>query len=230
MKLRGWLERGAIVVAALATIATSRKGWVLEANKVPDDPDHARIIVVEATHEPHVEMYIGKNYENPRSLDPAATWPGKARYLIPAGAVVQRVLISDHCSGGACKKCEVPPDARIKIESITEVRTWKLETTSTPPVQPTNMNRDSWTTFRVEVDSSHPARLRVESTGPEGRVSSYGGEYHVDFGVVQVNTSFTWTVTAMIEEACLDPAQPCEPPATAHLAIKSIARESNNAP
>ena len=229
MKLRPWLERGAILVAALATIATSRAGWVVEAPRLPDDPNQARIIVVEASHEPHVEMRIGGNYENPTPLDPGTTWPGKARYLIPAGAVVDRVLISDKCKGDSCKKCEAPSDARIRIESITPVRTWKLEATSSPEVQPTNMNPDTWTTFRIPIDASHPVRLVVKSTGPKGFVSHYNHEHHVDFGTVQVPTSFTWSVTATIEEACLDPAKPCEPTALAHVTIGAIAREDQNA-
>lgn len=227
MKLRGWLERGAIIVAALATIATSRKGWVVETRPGADDPNTARIYVVESTHEPHLEMYVGGNYENPRPLGPAPTWPGTASYLIPVGASVGRVFISDKCSGGACKKCEAPSDAKVRILSITPSRTWTLEATVSPEIQPTNMNPDTWTTFRVIVDASHPVRLFVTSTGPKGMVSHGSGEHHVDFGIVQVPTSFTWSVTAKIEEACVDATKPCEPPALAHVSIDSIARESH---
>ena len=73
MKLRAWCERGVIIVAALATIATSRKGWTVEAVHVADDPTKGRIFVVEATHEPRLEVQVGPNYENPAPLAPAAT-------------------------------------------------------------------------------------------------------------------------------------------------------------
>ncbi len=221
MKLRAWLERGVIIIAALATIATSRKGWVVEAPKVSDDPNAARIYVVEATHKPHLEMYTNSSYESPKALDGEPTWPGKARYLIPSGATIGRVYISEKCSGGggACSKCEAPTDAKVRIESVTPVQTWTLEATKSPDVQPTNMNPDVWTTFRVIVDASHLVRLRVQSTGPEGRVSHYNGEHHVDFGTVQMPTSFTWTVTAKIEQACPDVTKPCTPPADARLSI-----------
>lgn len=230
MKLRAWLERGVIMVAALATIATSRKGWHVEATRLPEDPARARIYVVEASHEPHVEMIINGNYESPKPLEPVAAWPGTARYQIPAGGAIQRVVISEKCSGSMCKKCEAPADAKVRIVSITPIHTWTLETTATPPVQPTTMRADQWTRFRIDVDASHPVRLRVQSTGPEGTSSfdAYDKAHFVGFGSVQTPASFTWTVTAIIEEACPDVTKPCSPPADAKLSIKTIARESGD--
>jgi len=230
MKLRAWLERGVIIVAALATIATSRKGWHVEATRLPEDPARARIYVVEASQEPHVEMIVNGNHENPTPLEPVAAWPGTARFQIPAGGDVQRVVISARCNGSMCKKCETPASAKIRIVSITPIHTWTLETTAKPPVQPTTMRVDQWTRFRIEVDASHPVRLRVQSTGPAGTSSYYpsGNVHFVGFGPVQTPASFTWTVTAIIEEACPDVTKPCSPPADARLSINSIARESGD--
>lgn len=126
MKLRAWIERGVIVVAAFATIATSRAGWVVEATKLPDDPTGARIYVVEATSEPSVDMVINGAYDRPNPLSPVAVWPATVRYQIPAGATVSGVQIGAKCDGNTCKKCEAPSDAKVRIVSITPIHTWTL--------------------------------------------------------------------------------------------------------
>lgn len=229
MKLRAWCERGVIAVAAFATIATSRAGWVVEATKLSDDPTRARIYVVEATSQPRVDMIINGDYESAESLDVVTSWPATARFQVPAGATVQRVLIDERCtSGSMCEKCEAPSSAKVRIASITPIHTWALETTATPPVQPTSLGTEQYLRFRVEIDASHPVRLRVDSTGPKGRGSYHSSEstYFVDFEPVQAPTSFTWTLTAMMEKACPEIAKPCSPPADAKVTIKSIARGS----
>ncbi|MBA3457634.1 MAG: hypothetical protein H0T42_31420 [Deltaproteobacteria bacterium] len=218
-----------IVVAALATIATSRQAWVVEATPVVDELDQARMYVVEASHEPHVSMHSGSNYENRRPLG-VPTWPGKASYLIPAGAVIGRVFISEKCTGGSCKTCKPPADAKVRIEAITPVGTWTLEARKSPTVQPTVMPPNTWTTYRVVVEASHHVRLRVESTGPAGTVSEYGYAHHIDFGIVQAVTTFTWSVIATIEQPCADLTKPCEPPADARISIEAIIPESRDAP
>lgn len=229
MTTRAWIDRGVILVAALATIATSRGGWVVEATKLPDDPTRARIYVVEATSEPRVELIVDGNHESAKRLDAVTSWPGTARFQIPAGATIQRVLISERCtSGSMCEKCVAPSNAKIRIASITPISTWTLDTSATPPVQPTTLEPDRFLRFQIDIDASHPVRLRVDSTGPKG-IGSYhlhDKRYYVDFESVKAPTSFTWTLTAIMEEPCPEVAKPCSPPADTKLSITSIARES----
>ncbi len=219
MKLRAWLDRGVIIIAALATMATSRKSWVVEATLPPNDATKARIVVVEASYVPEVSTADGRA----TPLGPTS-WPGTGRFLVRSGVAITQVYVSEKCNGSMCKKCEAPRDAKVRVVSIDPVETWTLSATRAPDQQPTQLEANKWTRYRIAVDSSHPAHLTVKSSR-DAYVSGWGAEFYVDLGIVDVPTSVTWSVTATIEEPCEDLTKSCAQPAGAHVNITSIARE-----
>src|SRR5262245_57003653 len=97
---RQWAERIVIVIAALASIATSPRKWVLEATPPPPAAGKAMVVTIDASREPEVWAVSGQDAakllyptEGGRAtVEPAAalSWPGQAHYFVPAGARLQR--------------------------------------------------------------------------------------------------------------------------------------------
>lgn len=222
MTRRQWLERGVIVIAAVASIATSRKGWRLEAKLVADDPAKARLITVEASQEPSVEIdqhSVGVL----RPHDGGTVWPGTARYLVPTGARVQYVSIGAKCSGGLCSgECKVPSGQYVSVTSSTPVETWKLAIKHEP--QTVTLEPGKYTTHRISVEATHRAQLEVDTNGLTPDVGAWGDAFNVSWPVVQAPTQVTWTPRLEIEGLCATPG-PCTPPPDAKVTITNITVE-----
>jgi hypothetical protein len=212
---RRWLERGLIVVAALATIATSKRKWHLDASVPTNDPATARLVVIASSAQPD----LGMN----RPLEAAPQWPGEARYLISAGATLDRVGIygsggCEHC-GGEC----VPPDtAFVRVVSITPVATWKLEVKSDPQTITLPPTGDRFVQRRVAVRASHPTRSRVVTSMHEPSASDYDNAVTLTWPHIEQEVTLTWTLHTMIEGPCPD-LRPCEPPSDASVSIGAVA-------
>ena len=222
-KVRTWCERGAIVAAVLASIATSKTKS--HATLPNDDPSTARLIVVEASSEPWVST-SGPGYLQPQ--DRATKWPGTARYLIPQGVAFAKVEVP--AAGPVFSCCTEPEATVVRVVSSTAVATWKIETTS-ESVNST-LHPNELTVFRVAFDASLPPRVEIAGSPshPSNIDVGDGVVEHVGDGVVEVRfpadpsrTTITWTLHATIEGACPD-LKPCEPPAGARLSIGAVNR------
>jgi hypothetical protein len=231
-RMRRWLERLAIVAAALATIATSPPRWRLEATSLPPpDREHATRLIVEASDQPEVMVHDGATQ---RWLRPdGSKWPGKTEYLVPRGATVTEVSLRGICHGGGMcqggsKGCEIPKAAFVRVASSAAVDTWRAETamTATSTVLDPSAPQPS---YRVVVTATREATLHID-TDHSAVVPQVSGPFVDEFAVTWPAVkgfarpvTVTWTAHAVIEGPCPAPG-PCTPPDTEHVEIRSISR------
>lgn len=209
-----------IVVAALASIATSRKKWRLDADLTRDDPSKARLVTIEASQQPEVGLDPISSGVALQPHDGGTTWPGTVRYLLPAGASLERVMVTGVCGGGACSSdCTIPSDQFVKLTSSTPVETWKLEIKHEP--QTTTLEPGTYAVHGIRIEATHRARIRVDTDGLVPTVSGYGGAFHVSWPQVTTTTKVTWTPRIEIEGLCATPG-PCTPPPDAKVAVTAI--------
>jgi hypothetical protein len=215
MKLRWWIERSVIVVAAVAAMATSKRKWHVPATLPPDAATGARIYTVEASLEPVFRISSTPYHLKP--MEPA-TWPGKARYLVPSDARVEVVELYGTCSGGFCggkTVCE-PEGSYIRVASVEAIATWKLEVLT--PTVGTIVTSPMKERSRFKLTASHPPRLFLESPHVRGSVAERSGYVFVEWGFVDKPVETASFVKAVIEGQCPG-ADPCEPPADAKLEL-----------
>jgi hypothetical protein len=119
-----------VVVAALASIASPRPTWVLDA-VWPGDAPHSTpagtkglLLTITATATPTVECAIaGSDYQ----LEPLPG--GTGRYLCPPGGTIRLVKLTGNAAGGCCKP-DPPGDQAIRIDRVEVVETWSVVVTT----------------------------------------------------------------------------------------------------
>jgi hypothetical protein len=230
--MRRWLERGVFVVAALASIATSPKRWRLAVPSLPamSDPARTHRLVVDASERPEVSVSQSKGSTQ---LSPMHEDGIHYSYLVPAGVSVDGVEIRHTCKMGCgADDCEPPPDAFVRVASMTAVAMWRIEATSKPISTVVGAQRPfPW--FEIVTDASVDPTITITTA------DDINPEMHGDgnrrlvllapIGKPRVQTAL-WTVHAAIEGTCPTEA-PCEPPAGEHLTIEAIeAKEAGFAP
>lgn len=230
--MRRWLERGVFVVAALASIATSPKRWRLAVHKLPaiSDPTRASRLVIDASERPEVTI----SQRNGSTGLPTMHEDGSHyTYLVPAGASVDSIEIHHTCKMGCgADDCETPPDAFVRVASLTTVAMWRIEAEFKPISTVVGAQRPfPW--FEIVTDASIDPTITIttaDDINPE--IHGDGSRRLVlltPIGKPHVQTA-TWTVHARIEGACPTDA-PCQPPAGEHLTIESVdAKEAGFAP
>lgn len=137
---RTWTGRGALVVAALAAIATSPARWSLAVPAPATRPaaSSATLATIEASQLPMVmartasgeTMAIAPLDE----LAPGAAWTGRAEYLVSAGRTLDGARLIGVCSNaGMCSgACAPPPDAFLRFGRVDAVTEWTIEVESAP--------------------------------------------------------------------------------------------------
>ncbi len=123
-----WWRRLVLIVAVLASVATSRRGWSVVASIPPGAPTVAPAgtrglsIVLEASQEPSVScMWPGVGDV---SLVPLLTGRQYV-YLCPPGGTLGPITIGGHADGG-CGVPPVPSDAFLRVVRLELVETWSL--------------------------------------------------------------------------------------------------------
>src|SRR5689334_15731896 len=114
-RLRRLATRAVIVVAALASIATSPPKWSISAPVPSGAPSGAKgtVVTIEASQEPSVaRRRVGGSHEievHPEN----PPWSGSGAYYLPPGFELVRVEIGGRCTsgGGLCSGCDPPPGA-----------------------------------------------------------------------------------------------------------------------
>jgi len=224
--LRRWLERAVVVVAALATIATSRPRWHVRLTELPEPPDPAKParLIVEASHQ--TELTIQDASGTRWILPERSSAPDRPQYLVPPGARLDVIEMTGLCHTGMCDgPCKAPADAFVRIASITATETWHAEDTqdATAVLDPGAPSP----TFRVSVLATRAPTLQIDVadraitpmvSGP------VGGYFYVRWsapGGRALPLTVAWTARAVVEGLCpgLDP---CAAPPDEHVEIQGI--------
>jgi hypothetical protein len=236
---RRWAERIVIAIAVMASIATSRKGWVVEATPPPPLPGKPMILTVEASQAPNVWLV---NISGGSTLypQPGAAWPGRGRYFVPAGARIQQIAINGRCSGGGLcsSECKVPDGTYVKVTSAEPGGAWIAEDRSAPVT--TVLDAAGPTpSYRVTIEASRlPIAVEIQGAPPElaPTVWSNGmvprATFYVDWRASTAQAApvkVTWTVRATIQGECPDPAA-CAVPAGDAVRILSVVAKAPDEP
>lgn len=170
-RARTWAGRGVLVIAALASIATSRPRWHLEPVRpagaptaTPQGGTRGLAVTVEASAEPSVGCNLpGLGYRELRPLTPSAgsaSSSTQTQYLCPPGGSLDRIIISGHNGGNGCKEPQPPPDQFVRITKLEAVETWSVSAeasfTIPPPVED-----PTYSVVKVVVQSSQQPFLET---------------------------------------------------------------------
>lgn len=119
-RLSTWSRRAVLVVAALASIATSRARWHVAATLPPPLPVTAKgtLVTVEASQEPEVHSREGTAIDKPCAREEKTPWKGRGTYALKPGAELVYVSIGGYCSGGLCSRCEEPPASFVRVTKV----------------------------------------------------------------------------------------------------------------
>jgi hypothetical protein len=213
MVRRRWLEGGAILCAALATMATSRPHFVKDAELPPYSTLSARIVTIEASEWP--EVIVNPPDDSPERgyratpMEPATS--GTYRYLIPLEYKLARVRVDGFKECGFCGgSCKEPAGVKVAVTAVTPVTTWFLTATTGPQVELVPGGTSIDKVFTV------PPGTRVWVTGDEERVNTWGVENgQARVSLVAMSTSdveVEWGLSARLEGVCPDPHVACSPP------------------
>jgi hypothetical protein len=227
--VRRWLERAAIVAAALAIIATSPRRWRLAATSLPPrDPDHATHLIIEASEQSDITIH---DRTSQRYLYPIRSpGPVRSEYFVPRGATIDEISIRGICHERMClggsNPCEIPKNAYVRVVSNAPVGSWHSDADAAPTttvVDPAALPPR----YRVVVRATSRTTLQVDAGNaavPE-IVGPFGDEFEVTWPTAGLArpVTITWTARAMIEGPC-PTIEPCEPPATEQVEIRSISR------
>jgi hypothetical protein len=236
-RLRPWMERLVLLVAAVSVLATSKgPRWRITAT-APGASPTARVLTVEASAQPQllansaagrggVLAWKGQTFASP--------WPGRADYLVLPGWDVTLVELEGPCSGGGCGRapppCVPPPGAFLRVVAVTPVESWTLSadaTVTTPPGK-----------YEVRVEASRaPDIAAIPVPGPaavpgvagvydtsEGHVTPPSYSFQVEWAAPGSPPSFAWTARAVIGDECPSPTTPCTAPAGETVRIAPIVR------
>lgn len=213
---RRWLQFGVLVIAAAASMATSKKkGWVIEADVANDAGGKPRIMFVEASEEPTVTLDNGERVQ-PMAGYYTGMWAGTARYLIPGDRKVTNVFIQGSCGGGcdaSTNGCDPPASATVKVHSIKPVATWRREAITPQKTEEVGAHRTT-----IPFVASHPIRFELTAEGRDRFASKQGSSIVIDWSAYPDTPSkATWSLRVIMEEVC--PTDVCEPPANAKLEL-----------
>jgi hypothetical protein len=232
-RVSAWTRRAALIAASLAAVATSRARWTVHAtlpSPLPADPAKGTRIVVEASHEPSVEVRLaGRTEQILLHPEEKAGWLGSGTFYVPPGYELANASISGVCDGGMCSPCVAPATAFVKVAKQEAVRAWSLSASSAEQTTPLDVQAgEVWR--RVRVSASDLAQLEVLPAGdPAGfpparivRVWDNGSAFRViwDARPPEPDASLTvrWIARATIYGFCPGEGE-CKPPATAHVSI-----------
>ena len=133
MAWRTWVGRIAFGLSVLALLGTSLPRWEV-AGKIegPDrapSEDQAIRLTIEASYEPRYTFATGASpyVEGRRCTSGWSREKNKIECLLPPGAQLKTVAISEKCRGGGCcsnEPCKPPPDAVLKAKTEA-VPIWK---------------------------------------------------------------------------------------------------------
>jgi len=212
----------------------------VEATLPPPVPDKAMFVTIEASQEPSVQLADG--HGGTRRLSPtdaAPTWPGRARYFVPAGTRLEQVSISSGCRNGFCSgKCKPPDTAYVKVASVEAVDRWIAEDRSTPVTTVLDAAGPA-PSYRVTIEASRlPIALQIDGAprnlAPEVRSGESGptSTFYVYWTASNAQAppeTVTWTVRATIQGACAGTAG-CAVPAGEAVRVLSVVAKEPDAP
>ena len=235
---RIWAERIVIVIAAVASIATSPRRWSVEATPPPPAPGKAMAVTLEASEAPNVWIVDGPGGAR-RLADVTPAWQGRARYFVPAGARIQQIEITGRCSTGLCAgKCKPPDTAHVRVTSATAVDAWIAEDRSAP-VTTVLVSSAPTPSYRVTIEASRlPIALEIDvdprHLAPEVRSGASGpvSTFYVDWHVSNAQTApatVSWTARATIQGECAGTGG-CTVPAGEAVRIRAVEAKAPDAP
>lgn len=234
---RTWAERIVIAIAVVASIATSPRGWTVDAVLPPPLPGKPMVVTIEASEEPI--FWIEGVEGQPRQLDPPSTWPGRGRYFVPAGARLKQVSVNGRCSGGLCSNgdCKAPDTAYVRVASAAPVDGWAAEARSAPVTTVLDRARPA-PSYRVTIEASRlPIALEIEGAPfnlvPKVWAAQLGptATYYVDWtasAAQPVPVTVTWTARATIQGECA--AAGCAVPSGEAVRIVAVEPKAPDAP
>ncbi len=169
---RTWAGRAAIVVAALAAIATSPARWSIAAPAPATRPaaSSATLVMIEASQHPNVFVRnaAGETIQIAplEQAAPGNAWAGRADYLISAGNYLDGASIMGICSNaGMCSgSCTPPPDAFVRFGRIDAVTEWKIEVESPPQAMTVGSAADG-VAFDVVVEATRKVDVTGHASG-----------------------------------------------------------------
>jgi hypothetical protein len=174
--LRRWAGRGAVAIAALASVATSKPGWHVDAALPPGAPSSTPatgsqgiLMTVEASRRPTVPCRLHA-YEVLAPLAPLApnTMPWHADYLCPPGGALAGIMVEGPSHSGR----EVPAGEYVRITKAALVQTWAASDDATFDVMTdTGDYATASAGFRVMSDSEPFFEITVEPGGDGARLS-----------------------------------------------------------
>lgn len=221
--LRRKLETAVFIAAALASIATSPKRWMIEAQNVPAIPDPTKTtrVVVHAPTMPTLDLVKrgGKEFQSSR-LAPIGNDDYEA--LVPPDWGIYKAYVSGRCKGGMfcmAEECE-PPGWEVSVKPMTSVSTWRLEIASKPMT--TFLDAKMFdTTTTMKLDATRPVNIKVTMTsGPDPIANADASSAALYWRGVPTSITATWTAQLWFEGPC-PTTEPCKPPATEHLIVVS---------
>jgi hypothetical protein len=245
---RKWAERIVIVLAALASIATSPARWRVEATPPPPVAGKAMVVTIEASQRPEVSI---QTQSGSRPLVPteegsapgepqtSSQWPGTGRYFVPAGARLERIEINGRCSGKLCSgKCTAPATVHVVVTSVKVVEGWIAESRSDPVTTVLDGGKPS-PKYQVTVESSRrPVTLEIQGAPERLRPSiwqSHSGKtvtFHLTWyesnGQAEPVT-VTWSARATIQGECPG-AGACGVPAEEGVRVVAVEPEAPDRP
>jgi hypothetical protein len=234
-RVSAWTRRAVLIAASLAAVATSRAKWTVHAtlpSPLPADPAKGTRFIVEASHEPYVEVRLAGGAEH-ILLHPEekAGWLGSGTFYLPPGYELASASISGVCDGGMCSPCVAPATAFVKVAKQDAVRAWSLSATSAE--QTTRLDPAAGeVTSTVTLSATSWARLDVlPASDPAGAPSPrvFGTwanapprpTFHVSWPKPEAPLVVRWTARATVHGYCTAEGD-CKPPASEHVRIESI--------
>jgi len=187
-----------VIVFAVASMATPRPRWWLEAEVPKNDTFEARLVEIEASHPPEISLQDATGTSNLRP-PPGSTWPGKATFFIPKGQRIYGVKIWNWCSGSGCCSCDEPDGAYIRITKLEDTAAWVYEHKGTPhhmELVPGKFHRT-----RITVTADHPVHVVANHELMSG-VQTYDGGFLVHWKDVPEPRSFDWTPHLTMQGPC----------------------------
>jgi len=216
------LELAVFTTAALASIATSPKRWMLEAQNVPAIPDPTRVtrVIVHAPAVPTVDLVKrgGKEFQSARLTD---LGNGDYETLVPPDWGIYKAYLSGRCKmslfcGG--DDCGPPDDWVVTVKPMTSVATWRIEIATPATATPLDPRVFS-TSTTIKLDSTRPARVKLDATsGPEPTVNTNGNEILLYWRGQPAAATSSWFAHISIEGPCPTTAE-CKPPASEHVSV-----------
>jgi hypothetical protein len=213
--MRVWASRLLVVIAALASIATSRKKWELSASAPDGMPteatgSNALRITIEASAQPEVHCDFPSGPYASRWLPPELTTPPSYLYMCPPGGKLGEVTLSGPVTGGGCsgKEQNPPKDTALRIAKTELVPMWNASVEDSFEIA-----SDKDVHFTVESPRTSFVVATVEGDSKKHiRVSSWGDNRHgisLDPGAGSAKIFATVRVKATVfgpcEGACTKP-------------------------